>query len=984
MGVVDTRQLLETALARQAPGYSIVVLEGGKEIYRRSGTDDARYESEYGRQADVTLFGAAWQVRVWPGPEVVAATRSPLPEWVLAFGTVMSLLTAAMVGLAQTSLKNEEKFRALFESSRDAIVTLDAASFLDCNPTTLALFGCASKEQFVAKHPSQLSPRRQPDGTESRAAAPAHIEAAFAKGSETFEWEFQRLDGTVLQAVVRDLSGLLQSEEQQRRLLQILDNTTDIVGMADPTGRILYLNHAARQSLGVGEEEDLSDTVIAKFYAPHALEVLRSHILPEARRDGLWAGELSLLSRTGREIPTSAVLINHELSGGDSEFLSIVARDISEIKRTQAALEEQQRILLRAQHIARMGFLDFNVKTNAIEWSDEVYRLYGVDSDEVTSTLELTMSLVHPDDLDRVQANLDRAVQGLDYDDIDHRVVRPDGGIIWVHAQMELIRDEDGAPTHLLGTVVDITERKRAEERSALLLTAIEQTPNEILITDVEGNIEYVNPHFIHTTGYASEEVMGQNSRILKSGETPSEVYEELWNTVLSGRDWHGIFQNRKKNGDLYWDSAIISPVTNAAGVITHLVGVQEDITERKQTADAKRAAEERLGRLVSASPAVIYSARASGDFGATFLTPNVTEQVGYPASAFLEEPSFWTDNIHPEDQAKVLDELATLFEREHLTHEYRFRRRDGTYRWMRDESRLILDAAGEPAEIVGSWFDITERKRTEAESREKERVLSTLMGNLPGMAYRCLNDVDWTMEFVSDGCLALTEYRPDDLIANRSCSYADLIHPDDRDAVRDQVQAALKRHEPFQLAYRIVTAEGKERSVWEQGSGVFSPDGQVLALEGYVMDVTVLKASEERLRSSEGRFRDLVESTSDWVWEVDQTAVYTYASPKVKDLLGYEPDEILGKTPFDFMPPEEVERIRPEFTSIVEAQAPFASLANVNVHADGRYVVLETSGVPIFDADGGYQGYRGIDRDITDRTAAEEALRRSEGRTVS
>lgn len=131
---------------------------------------------------------------------------------------------------------------------------------------------------------------------------------------------------------------------------------------------------------------------------------------------------------------------------------------------------------------------------------------------------------------------------------------------------------------------------------------------------------------------------------------------------------------------------------------------------------------------------------------------------------------------------------------------------------------------------------------------------------------------------------------------------------------------------------------------------------------------------AEKALRQSEQRFRSLVETTSDWVWETDRDGVYTYASPKIKDLLGYEPEDVIGKSPFDLMPADEAEKIAGLFKDIAEAREPFAGLENINIHKDGRHVVIETSGVPIFDAGGELLGYRGIDRDITGRKQAEEA----------
>jgi PAS domain S-box-containing protein len=179
---------------------------------------------------------------------------------------------------------------------------------------------------------------------------------------------------------------------------------------------------------------------------------------------------------------------------------------------------------------------------------------------------------------------------------------------------------------------------------------------------------------------------------------------------------------------------------------------------------------------------------------------------------------------------------------------------------------------------------------------------------------------------------------------------------------------------------FRIITKSGQVRWIRDYGRPVWDErQARVVRIIGAVQDITERRRAEEALRESEERFRTLVETSSDWIWEVNEYNVYTYASPKVQDLLGYEPAEIVGRTPFDFMLPEEAERVRAQMAESSQARRAFAGLQNANRHKDGRVVVLETSGVPIFDANGVFRGYRGIDRDITERKRAEEELRKRE-----
>jgi PAS domain S-box-containing protein len=151
--------------------------------------------------------------------------------------------------------------------------------------------------------------------------------------------------------------------------------------------------------------------------------------------------------------------------------------------------------------------------------------------------------------------------------------------------------------------------------------------------------------------------------------------------------------------------------------------------------------------------------------------------------------------------------------------------------------------------------------QRSREELRESRRTLATLLSNLPGLAYRCSNDPDWTMEFVSEGCYQLTGYNPEDLVSNSRVSYAQLIHPDDRNMVWTQVQEALQENRPFQLIYRILTAGGAVKWVWEQGRQVPSVSGGPPALEGFIADITAQRTAMEELHRHQDHLEELVKA---------------------------------------------------------------------------------------------------------------------------
>jgi PAS domain S-box-containing protein len=167
-----------------------------------------------------------------------------------------------------------------------------------------------------------------------------------------------------------------------------------------------------------------------------------------------------------------------------------------------------------------------------------------------------------------------------------------------------------------------------------------------------------------------------------------------------------------------------------------------------------------------------------------------------------------------------------------------------------------VRDKQGEVVNYLAVVKDITERRRAEDSHRESERRLFTLLSNLPGIAYRCRNDADWTMEFISEGCLRLTGYPVSDLLDNRVISFGDIIHPDDRDMVRNEVERGVSEGRHFEITYRIRTASGEQRWVWEQGVAIGAGNE---VLEGFITDITDRQRAEDELRAANARLEQAV-----------------------------------------------------------------------------------------------------------------------------
>jgi PAS domain S-box-containing protein len=385
-------------------------------------------------------------------------------------------------------------------------------------------------------------------------------------------------------AVKEDITKQKAAEEELVKFRTISEKANYGNAIADLDGNLIYCNDAFAKMHGYEVHEMLNRHLsmlhneIQMVRVVETLEILKT-------QGEFMAEEVWCTRKDGSIFPSlmnAKMIVN---SNNQPQFLSATAIDITEIKASERALRESEERLNNAQELAQMGSWDFNVITGEVRWSQNYYRLLEVPVTEKPYSLDRVKQLVHPEDRHLLGLKIEEMKDSKALESIYFRLVFPGDRIKWIQSNMVPRFDSDKLVS-LSGVSIDITKKKIQEDTINKLSLAVKQSPVSIVITDLNANIEYVNPAFLENTGYRLQEVIGQNTRILKSDHTPLETYKNLWDTITSDKNWHGEWVNRKKNGELYWESISITPIHNDSGVTTNYLAIKQDITERKRAED--------------------------------------------------------------------------------------------------------------------------------------------------------------------------------------------------------------------------------------------------------------------------------------------------------------------------------------------------------------------------------------------------------------
>jgi two-component system, NtrC family, sensor kinase len=621
--------------------YKIGLVASGEE--NKFVTNDAQNDPRVHNHAWVRELGlvsfAGYQLRA-PGGETLGVlalfAKHPISvdEDAILEGIGSTVALVVKQAVAEGSLhRSETKFRTLYDSTSDAVMLLGEKGFFDCNKATLAIFGCATSEEFCSKHPADLSPSEQPCGTDSFTLANQQIATAMEKGSNRFEWIHKRvdtgepfyaevllnameLDGKpVVQAVVRDITerkrveDALRASETEHRML--FENAGVGIAYYDLEGRVLMLNALAAAQIG-GKPEDF------------------------------------------------------------------VGRAMDEILPPEVA-------------IAFHASVDRLSPANA-----------SIDSEEM---------------------------------------IPSSTGPRWYFAKHTGIFEPNGVPIGVQIITTDITDRKRAEDELRKLSQAVEQSPTSVVITDVQGNIEYVNPKFSEITGYSSAEAIGQNPRILKSDLTPKETYDQMWSAIGAGLSWKGELRNRKKNGELFWERANIFAIKDSAGKTTHYIGLEEDITEQKLV-------EEERSRFISVIDEAPESIAILNADGTIMYVNQVFEKmsgalssrtVGLHFEVLMREISANEFYSVPWDAVRT---------GESWTQSITYRGSDGGFHLIDQSISPIRSQSGEITNYTVFGRDVTEERELEIRARwADERLRLSIDGMVDGLTL-------WDVHMGPDGSI--------------------------------------------------------------------------------------------------------------------------------------------------------------------------------------------------------------------------------------
>ena len=660
-------------------------------------------------------------------------------------------------------IQSELRYERFFENNHSVMLLMNPASgeIIDANPAACKYYGW-SKSDICTKNISDINTLSKEEIFEEMHKATDERRRHFyfkhrlangdVKDVEVYSGPINYGNKSFLYSIVHDISDRRQAEENLRiseeKYRTLILSQSEGIGIVDENEIFRFVNPAA---LKIFESENLLGESLLSYLTDS--EVQKINQQTQNRQNGISNNyELQIITAKGNVKYLSVSTKPTTDKNGKYEGAFGVFMDVTEQKLAQNALNEKSAILTNLIVNLKEGILLENA-ARQIELTNQLFcDMFGIPAPpeamvgaDCTESAEQSKSLFKNPEKFVVIINQILAEKKPVFND-----------------ELELVDgryfERDYIPTYLnnsysghLWKYRDVTEKKNAEIELKKISKAVEQSPVMTLITGLNGNIEYVNPAFTTVTGYSFDDLNGKNPSILSSGEKSKEDYQELWETISVGNQWQGEFHNRKKNGELYWAGALISPIFDSNGKITHYLSVEEDITQHKQiekellelnlnlelrisertvqleeinlslTNEVKirklteielTKSEQKYRSVVENINEVIFQTDAEGLW--IYLNPAWERITGFSIDESIGK--LFLDYVHPEDrqQNSELFEPLILRKKEYCRHEIRYLTKEGGFRWIEVFARLGLNDNDEIIGTYGTLQDITERKDAE------------------------------------------------------------------------------------------------------------------------------------------------------------------------------------------------------------------------------------------------------------------------------
>lgn len=886
--------------------------------------------------------------------ELIYSEDTGRPLKMVGLGQDITERKQAEIALQQ----NETKFRTIFETALDAILLAnDDGNYIDANPAACALLGLEHQQLMGHSIADFVSPK-------TKDAVRAAWHEFQREGQQSGVFEFRRPDGTDRQAefravarllpgvhmsVLRDITERKQVEQElqvsEARKSAILETALDCIIVIDAQSRILEWNPASEKIFGYAREEVMGK-LLPELIIPESLRAAHYSGMENylATGEGKLLGrrvEMSALRKNGEEFPIELAITRIESEG--IPVFTAYLRDITQRKQAEDKLCESEARLVNAQRIAHLGNWDWEIRTDKLHWSEEVFHLFGLVPQKLETNYAAFEKGVHPEDRVKVNLAVQDALAGKAPYNIEHRILRKDGSELVVHQQGEVSFDETGKADRMTGTVLDITERKQAEqelqeshEKFQLLVNNIADTfwirspdmreqiylsPSFKPMWDIPAEDQYAAPHIW------SEFIVPEDR------ERVQAAFSALMQDAPSINVEYRI---KQPGGEMRWVQSRGYQVRNDAGELIRLTGIASDITERKQAEEALQRQQSELRVLFDLMPAMLWFKDTENRILRT--NQRTAEAVGKSIEEIEGKPSL---EIYPQDAAKFYaDDLEVIHSAVpklgivEMLHDA-----EGEEIWLQTDKVPVCDHDGKVIGIVVMAQNVTERKQAEETLRASEERFQSIVANVPGMVYQFMIQPDGSISwpFIGQGFREIFEMELEPLAENPYLPL-DKVHPEDREEFDRSVMESREAVRPRSWEGRLLLDSGKIKWIQVTSQPRRQPDGSTL-WNGLVTDISSRKEAE----TERDRFFTI---SLDMLAIADYNGYFKRLNPAFEKTLGHSNAELMTKPFLEWVHPDD-RAATLEVMKELDAGASSSEFVNRYRCSDGSYLWLSWVSAP-------------------------------------